>query len=128
MKKKRNTTPLGDLQLAVMEVLWAKPGATLAEVRSVLEADRSIATTTIATVLARLESAGLVKHGGGDRSRTYHAVEPRSETQKSQTQRLIDRFFGGKPSELVSHLVRESEVDEAELAELRRLLRSRKRS
>jgi BlaI family penicillinase repressor len=127
-KKKPQTAAPGDLQLAVMNVLWSRPGATLAEIRSVLEADRSIATTTIATVLGRLESAGVIEHDGVDRSRTYRAVAPRSEMQKTQTRRLIDRFFGGQPSELVSHLVRESEVTGDDLARLRRLLRKPKRS
>ena len=119
---------LGDLQLAIMDVLWTRPGATLADIRTALEAERPIATTTIATVLARLERAGLVGHDGADRSRTYRAAARREDMQRSQTRRLIDRFFGGKTSELVSHLVNESDVNEEELARLRRLLRSRKRS
>ena len=128
MPKRRAVGRLGDLQLAIMEVLWARNGATLPEIRASLDSSRPSAPTTIATVLNRLERSGLVTHGGGERMRVYRATAPRSDVQRSQTQRFIDRFFGGRPSDLISHLVRESEIDDEELGRLRQMLRQRKRS
>ena len=124
-RTKAQTSSLGDLQLAILEVLWARGEATFADIRRDLAA-RAAATTTVATVLGRLERSGLVAHSGGERSRVYRALAPRAAVRTSQARGLIDRLFNGRPSELVSHLVRESDLDETELHELRRLLNSRK--
>jgi predicted transcriptional regulator len=78
MSKKSRHAPLGDLQHAVMDVLWSRGRATLAEVRSVLEETRPIAATTVATVLTRLEQSGLVSHVEGPRARVYAAAVHRS--------------------------------------------------
>jgi len=45
------STHLGDLQLAIMRVLWARGEATVADVHETLEPERGLALTTIATML-----------------------------------------------------------------------------
>ena len=119
---------LGELQIAIMRVLWERKRATLAEIRAELERERSIATTTIATVLTRLEQSGFIAHQGGDRSRVWVPKIRLADFQRIQARSLVDRFFGGRASDLVAHLVRESEIDEAELATLRKMLRKRSAS
>jgi predicted transcriptional regulator len=128
MGKKPERASLGDLQQAVMEVLWARGEATLAEVKSVLERRRRVATTTVATVISRLEQSGLVSHKEGRRARVYAAAVPRADIERTQVRRLVDRLFGGRSSDLIAHLVRESEIDDDELPRLRALLRKRRPS
>ena len=128
MAKKRTRQRHGDLQIAVMQILWDQNEATLAEIRAILERDRPTAATTVATILSRLEQAGSVGHRGGDRARIYMPKIPRVELQRTQAANLVDRLFSGRAAELVAHLVRESEIDDAELAELRKLLRKRESS
>ena len=128
MVRKRARQGHGDLQLAIMQILWDRSEATLSEIRAALERDRPTAATTVATVLSRLEQAGSVGHRDGDRARIYLPKIPRSDLQRSQAASLVDRLFGGRAAELVAHLVRESEIDDAELAELRKLLRKRESS
>ena len=128
MARKKTRQRHGDLQIAIMQILWDRNEATLAEIRTILERDRPTAATTVATVLSRLEQAGSVSHRDGDRARIYTAKIPRVELQRSQAASLVDRLFGGRAVELVAHLVRESEIDDAELADLRKLLRKRQSS
>ncbi|HUR21586.1 MAG TPA: BlaI/MecI/CopY family transcriptional regulator [Vicinamibacterales bacterium] len=128
MARKKTRQRHGDLQIAIMQILWDRNEATLAEIRAILERDRPTAATTVATVLSRLEQAGSVCHRDGDRARIYAAKIPRVELQRSQAANLVDRLFGGRAVELVAHLVRESEIDDAELADLRKLLRKRESS
>lgn len=118
----------GDLQIAIMRVLWDRNEATLAEIRAALERDRPTAATTVATVLSRLEQNGSVSHRDGERARVYLPKIPRENLQRSQARGLVDRLFGGRAAELVAHLVRESEIDDAELVNLRKLLRRRSSS
>ena len=128
MAKKKTRQGHGDLQIAIMQILWDRNEATLAEIRAALERERPTAATTVATVLSRLEQAGSVSHRDGDRARIYVPRIPRSELQRTQAASLVDRLFSGRAAELVAHLVRESEIDDAELAELRKLLRKRESS
>ena len=128
MAKKKARQRHGDLQIAVMQILWDRKEATLSEIRADLERDRPTAATTVATILSRLEQAGSVGHREGDRSRVYVPKIPRVDLQRSQAASLVDRLFGGRAAELVAHLVRESEIDDAELAALRKLLRKRESS
>lgn len=118
---------MGDLQLAVMRFLWTQGGATLGEVRAALEREHGVALTTVATVLTRLRRSGLVSYRKTARGGIYGAQVPEAEIQKVQTGRLVERMFGGRASDLIAHLVRESEIDDKELTRLRRLLSQRDR-
>ena len=124
MRRKKRQRP-GDLQIAVMQVLWDRGEATLTDIRAALGQDRPVASTTIATVLSRLEHAGLIAHGGGDRSRVWTPKVARVDFQRTHIQSLVDRLFGGRASALVAHLVRDTEIDDEELDDLRRMLKKR---
>jgi BlaI family transcriptional regulator, penicillinase repressor len=124
MRRNNAKAVLGDLQLQVMQVLWNRGSATLAEIREELSRTSPVATTTVATVISRLEKAGMVGHETGTR-RVYRALLSQAETQRTQTQRLIDRLFGGRAEELLAHLVRDTRMSEGELARLRKLLQEK---
>ena len=53
---------LTDLQLAIMRALWQRAN-TVADITAALEPERSLAPTTVATLLRRLEARGLVRGG-----------------------------------------------------------------
>ena len=53
---------LGDLQHAIMAVLWERGEATTADVHEALQAERGLALTTIATMLRKMEDKGVVAH------------------------------------------------------------------
>jgi predicted transcriptional regulator len=95
---------LGDLERAVMERLWAADGPVAAtELRAGL-ADRSVALTTVHTVLTRLEQKGFVTHDDARprrftprASREDHAAELMHEVlgQAADRQAVLARFVGG---------------------------------
>lgn len=127
MRKVSSAPPLGDLQLAIMEILWWTDGATLGEVRTALEKEHPVALTTVATVLSRLTTSGFISCRKGPGARTYVAAVSQREVQKAHVAKLIDRLFGGRAADLITHLVRESEIDNAEIDRLRKLLKKRRR-
>lgn len=70
---------LGELERAVMEVLWAAgPLYTARDVRDALS-DRELATTTVLTVLGRLERKGLVARERNGRAHHYRAAGTRED-------------------------------------------------
>lgn len=114
---------LGDLQFAIMAVLWARGEATTSEVHEALLAERDLAFTTIATMLRKMEDKGVVAHRAEGRQFVYRPAVSEAQVRRSMVGELVGRVFGGDPKALVAHLVSEHEIDVAELTELRRRVR-----
>ena len=85
---------LGELERAVMDLLWEHPEAitanTLRDLLSLRPASttrspdtRSLAVTTVLTVLSRLEKKGLVERERSTRPHRYRAVTSRAEPRTS---------------------------------------------
>lgn len=111
---------LGDLQHAIMAVLWERGEATTADVHQALQAERGLALTTIATMLRKMEDKGVVSHRSEGRQFVYRPTVTQAEVRESMVGELVERLFGGDARALVAHLVSEHEIDGADLAELRR--------
>ncbi len=109
---------LGDLQLAIMRVLWEREEATVAEVHRALLPERGLALTTIATMLKKMKAKGIVTYRTEGRQFVYSPTVAEQEVHRSMVGDLIDRLFGGNPSALVNHLLEERGIDPHELAEL----------
>ena len=119
---------LGDLQLAIMRVLWAQAEATVAQVHQELEPERGLALTTIATMLSKMEKKGIVTHRSEGRVFVYLPTISEEDVHRSMVADLTERLFEGSPAMLVNHLLTKQEIDAGELAEIRRLIEGRAKS
>ena len=111
----------GDLERAVMDVLWAAPGAlTAREVHDRLETvrEKSLAHTTVLTVLARLEAKGLLGRTREGKAHRYLPVAGRAE----HTATLMQELLAGAQdrSAVLARFV--GEVSSTDVATLRRVL------
>ncbi|WP_427017219.1 BlaI/MecI/CopY family transcriptional regulator [Pseudarthrobacter sp. P1] len=96
---------LGELERAVMDLLWEHPEAITAnELRDLLSLrpaasnsrandTKSLAVTTVLTVLSRLEKKGLVERERDTRPHRYRAVTSRAE----HTAELMLEVLGSAP-------------------------------
>ncbi len=109
---------LGDLQHAIMRVLWPAGEASSADVHAALLSERGLAPTTIATMLRKMEQKGVVLHRVDGRQFLYRATVSEAEVRRSMVAELLDRVFLGDPAALVKHLVAEQEIEPGELEEL----------
>ncbi len=116
------TVGLTGLQLSILQVLWDAGEATTQAVRDGLDGDRSLALTTVATLLTRLEKKGVVAHRRQGRQYVYRAAVSRAAVRRSKVKELTESLFGGDPAALMTHLVRADEVDAGELARIRALI------
>jgi predicted transcriptional regulator len=111
---------LYERELEVMEVLWERGSATVAEVREAL--DDQMAYTTVLTVLRRLEEKGYVTHQEEGRAHRYLPAVERQAARESALERLTRRLFGGSPELLLTHLVSRKKLSGAQMRRLRELL------
>ena len=114
---------LGELERSVMEVLWTTDADLSAnELRDALalrdEPGRSVATTTVLTVLSRLERKGFVSRTREVRPHRYRALLSREEHTAELMHEVLDRTTD-RDAALARFVGR---ATEGEAAELRRLL------
>ena len=124
MKRKRQ---LGDLQLAIMRVLWERGEAPAIEVHQALFEERRLAVTTIKTMLRKLEEYGCVEHRTKGRQFIYRPAIAEADVRRSMVADLVTRLFSGDSTALVNHLVRSGEIDPEDLDDLRAMVSSKRK-
>jgi predicted transcriptional regulator len=119
-----DTHHLGELQYAIMRVLWDEGEATVARVLERLKSDdeRDRALTTIATMLTKMEKKGVVSHRSEGRQFVYEPLIKERDVHRSMVADLTQRLFQGDFSALVSHLLSEQEINADEIARLKSLI------
>jgi len=110
---------LGELQLAIIRVLWSSGTASVAEVHAALPEVHRRALTTIATMLSKMEKKGVVRHRTAGRQFVYRATVSESDVKRSMVAELAHRLFEGDYTALVTHLIEEREIAANELDELK---------
>lgn len=111
---------LGDLQLAIIRVLWKRGEASVAEVHRTLQDERGLAPTTIATMLVKMEKKGVVAHHLDGRRFIYQPTISEEQVRRGMVDELTERLFGGDTGALVAHLLSAERTSEAELEEIRK--------
>ncbi|MBX7446236.1 MULTISPECIES: BlaI/MecI/CopY family transcriptional regulator [unclassified Arthrobacter] len=121
---------LGELERAVMDLLWAgQEAATANTLRDQLartsaaqggpgHEGKELAVTTVLTVLSRLEKKGLVERERGTRPHRYQAVSSRAD----HTAELMHEVLGSAPDReaVLARFI--GSVSEGEAETLRKLL------
>lgn len=109
-----------DRELDIMTVLWQQGTATPAEVRDALAADGvDLAYTTVQTMLRIMQDKGFVGYVVEGRAHRFHPLVRRDDASRSALRRLLDGLFDRSPELLLTHLVRDEQLDRATLERLR---------
>lgn len=118
---------LTPLQLAVMQALWARDEASVSDVQKGLPGKR-LALTTVATLLTRLEQRGLLAHRVDGRQYIYRARVTPVDVRQSVTRDLLGTLFHGDVTAFVTQLLDARDLTREEIADLKRLIRTKERS
>jgi BlaI family transcriptional regulator, penicillinase repressor len=81
---------LGELEQAVMQLIWAAGSMTAEAVRERLP--RRLKESTVRSVLRRLEEKGYVTHTVDGRTYVFRATKARGRVAATAVRRIIDRF------------------------------------
>jgi predicted transcriptional regulator len=86
----RERRRFGELESAVLAVLWAAPGPLVpAEVQTAMDGD--LAYTTVMTILVRLYEKGVIDRSKVGRAFAYRPVVAETEVVAEQVRRLLDQ-------------------------------------
>ena len=122
MASKLNPPQPSDLEMQVLSVLWRQGPSP---VRSVLEAlpdGKHRAYTTVLSVMQVMEKKGLVDHEKQGNAHVYRPLVTRRQVLRPMMRSPVRNVFGGRPVEAMAALLREGDVSESELSEIRRLI------
>jgi predicted transcriptional regulator len=112
---------LTDHELRLMDVLWERERATVAEVTAALPPP-PLAYNTVLSTLRTLEQKGYVAHEGAGKAFVYRPLVARDDAAKSAVHHVLQRFFGSSPNALAVALLDDVALGEADRAKIRALL------
>jgi predicted transcriptional regulator len=114
-----------DAELEILRVLWDRGPATVREVLDVITKSRDAGYTTVLKLLQIMADKGLVSRDESERSHVYQARYAEEQTQRQLLNDLLSRAFGGSTEKLVLQALSTTRASDADLAEIRRLLKRR---
>jgi predicted transcriptional regulator len=97
---------LGELEQAVMDILWNRPDPlSVRDVHELLANDRDLAYTTVMTVLDRLAKKGFVVRNLDGRAWLYRPANSRAAQIASEMLDLMGRLSDDERREVLSKIV-----------------------
>lgn len=129
MKKRSTVQPLGDLERALMSIVWQHPSMTAREVCDRMTGPRERAYTTVMTTLDRLHRKGLLGRRKDGIAWRYEANLSRREHERAMADELATRILAEHGDTALSAFVDAAEkVDEVLLDKLGRLIDERRKA
>lgn len=119
---RRKSPTLTEVELELMEILWAKGSGTVGEVVEALPSERPLAYSSVLTMMRILEQKGYVGHEKESRAYVYRPLVNREQARRSVISYLVKRFFDDSPELLVVNLLEHDELDRSEIERLKRLI------
>lgn len=117
---------ISEAEHAVMEALWDTSPLSAADVCDRVCSERDWSMPTVKTLLARLVTKGAVATEADGRRFLYTPTIERADYVGTESRRLLDRLFGGKPASLFAQLAESESLSDADLAEIERILKELK--
>jgi BlaI family penicillinase repressor len=116
-----NEQKLTETEIILMEILWKKEKVFM---KDILEdyADPKPASTTIATLLKRMQNKDLVGYKLYGNSREYFPKMKKEDYFKNEMTSMIDRFFNSSVSQFASFFTSNSKLSQKQLKELRDII------
>ncbi len=125
---KTDRPPLpSDAQLEVLNIIWDRGEATVAEVWQIFAARRPVARNTVLTLIARLEEKGWLHRRSEGNVLRYRASISQETALQHIARRLVDTAFGGSAEGLVMTLLGSGDLSDGEAERIRAMLEKSRR-
>ena len=112
---------LTDAEKDLMEIIWQKKTAFMKDIMEEYPEPKP-ATTTIATLLKRMQNKDLIGYKTYGNSREYFPKVSKEVYFKEEMTSMIDKFFNSSASQFASFFTSNTKMSQTELKELRDLI------
>jgi BlaI family transcriptional regulator, penicillinase repressor len=119
---RRKSETLTGQELEIMKLIWPRGQATVRDIYDTLREQRTVAYTTVQTMMNILESKGHLKKQPGDKAQVYVPSRAQHLVVRAMVSEFVTRVFDGSARPLLVHLLRERGLSARERRELQRLL------
>lgn len=114
-------TKLTEAEKEIMEILWEYKSAFMKEILEIFPEPKP-ASTTVATLLKRMQNKNLVGYKTFGNSRQYFPKVEKEDYFNHEMTSMIDRFFNSSVSQFASFFTANSKLSQKELKELRDII------
>lgn len=114
--------PLTEQELEIMKVIWELGPATVRDVYEKLLERRTLAYTTVMTMMSILEGKGHLVRRQEGRAYVYEPAQGKGQVLSSMVSEFVERVFDGAAEPLVLSLVRDHKLSKKELQEIARMI------
>ena len=112
---------LTDAEKDLMEIIWQKKAAFMKDIMEEYHEPKP-ATTTIATLLKRMQNKDLIGYKTYGNSREYFPKVSKEVYFKEEMTSMIDKFFNSSASQFASFFTSNTKMSQSELKQLRDLI------
>ncbi|MEO1256454.1 MAG: BlaI/MecI/CopY family transcriptional regulator [Bacteroidota bacterium] len=104
----------------IMKIIWEKGEVFVKDIINELAEDTPY--NTVSSLVRILETKGMVGHKAYGRTHQYFPLIKKNEYRRHVLKSMIVDYFDGSYKGLLSHLLKEEEISEAELDELKKMI------
>ena len=105
-----------------MKVVWSRDKATVRDVYEAMREKRTIAYTTVMTMMRILEEKGYLKKTLVDRAHVYKPAQRRQQVIGAMVRDFLDRVFDGASDSLLVHLAKDHKLTEKQRRIVKQLI------
>lgn len=106
----------------IMEKLWEQNPKTIMQLYHELKVEPGWSKSTVNTMLGRMVKKGIIYFEEGEKAKQYYPSVNRDEAATNETESLLDRVYKGSVSLMLSTLIRNNNLTEADIQELYQIL------
>ena len=112
-----------ELELEILKILWRDGESSVRHVRKALADFRKLAHTSVMTMMTIMTQKGYLSRSKKGNRYAYKPRVSQQEICSGMLGDIVDRVFNGCAMTAMVNLLETSGIDNAELAELRKLVR-----
>jgi predicted transcriptional regulator len=124
MSEPYNLTPV---ELELMDILWKIGQGTVRDVMHHLSVQRTLAYTSVSTILRILQQKKIITVEKLMRQHIYLPILSKETFVAYSVKRIISQFFAGDSVQIFSYLMNKSDLTQKEIGKIQILLDARKK-
>ncbi|HEY9421173.1 MAG TPA: BlaI/MecI/CopY family transcriptional regulator [Thermoanaerobaculia bacterium] len=113
---------IGDQELALLQYIADRGGATVGQAAEEYGAPRGLARSTVLTMMERLRQKAHLNRQQVNGVYQYSSPADTGEVLRDVVRSFVEKTLGGSVAPFVNYLTEEAEVSDSELAELEELV------